>query len=247
MPTPTDYAQATTIGDKIYVVAYGTYTPYAYDPISDSWTQKAAAPFAISGRSFMALVNGKIISIGQAANYSRYIQAYDPQTDSWSILCPSITGDNSWNNPAVLQANGSTELYFFDDPTTYILNMNNLTWTNGTALPSNRLCASTAVVNNVAYVIGGRIGSHNSLIVWMDASNMTERYSPANLQASSPFPSPSQAVPTSPSNLQSASASPASPQDNPPTTVLLVIVCVTAVAFAATYAGLLLYRSRKRA
>lgn len=247
MPTPTACVQANTIGDKIYVVAYDTYTPYAYDPISDSWTQKAPAPFVISGRPFMSVVNGKIMTIGLAANYSTYIQAYDPQTDSWSILCPSVTGDNSWNNPAVLQANGSTELYFFDDPATYVLNMSDYSWSNGTALPSNRLCANTAVVDNAAYVIGGRIGLHGGLFVIMNASNMLERYSPINPQVAAPTPSPAQTASTSPSNPQSTSASPTPPQDNSAAPYILWIVCVTLVAFAVTCAGLLLYRHVKRA
>ena len=58
---------------------------YVYDPILDSWTQKASMNAARRMLSAAAL-NGKIYAFGSLAQGVSTFEEYDIQTDTWSIL-----------------------------------------------------------------------------------------------------------------------------------------------------------------
>jgi N-acetylneuraminic acid mutarotase len=176
LPEPMSTLQANYVGNKIYVTAYGSSIVYAYDPSDNSWALKASSPLKVASLA-STVIGNKILTIGQSTNYSYYLQAYDSITDSWNILGASNSNGESANGCAVIQTNGSTKIYFFDDPETNIFNVENSTWTTGASMPTNRLCAGVTALNNIIYIIGGRTGPHG-YITMMTSSNITEAYLP---------------------------------------------------------------------
>ncbi len=64
----------------------------AYDPTTNSWATKTAAPFKVVG-SASAVVDNKIYVLGEnsssSSSYQFVVQIYDPTSDSWSIGSPA--------------------------------------------------------------------------------------------------------------------------------------------------------------
>jgi N-acetylneuraminic acid mutarotase len=194
LPVPICYAQATTIGNKIYVTAYLSSSVYIYDPSTDSWSTGNSAPFEIRSVGFAYIAN-KIYTVGQDwSQYhyptntivKNYIQAYDTQNNSWSILGNSSTIDSTANGAGATSGIIAPErVYFFDQSwnssgiyaVTKIYDPATNSWADGAPMPSNRLCAGIVVLNDSFYVIGGRFGQWG-YITMEYPSAVTEQYLP---------------------------------------------------------------------
>jgi N-acetylneuraminic acid mutarotase len=184
-PTPTAVfgVQANTVGDKIYVIGGDSNVNYVYDPDSDSWLNKTSSPYRITS-SVSAVIDNKIFFISGLPNPSGYlpsqgvIQEYDVLSDIWSTVAASPSIDMSGNGGGATSGAGTErKIYFFDDPDTNVFDPESESWTLGVSMPSNRLCAGVAVVNDVFYVIGGRSGTHG-YITMLTPSNIVEEYVP---------------------------------------------------------------------
>jgi len=74
-----------------------------YDPVKDTWTNIASAPFGVADAGSVTLADGRILESEQLGNH---IAIYDPATDKWTSngTSPlSIGQENSW---AALQNGG---------------------------------------------------------------------------------------------------------------------------------------------
>jgi len=177
MPTARYHAAGSVINNKIYVVGgykwvYSTENE-EYDPVNNSWVSKA--PIPVSNFSFHqsgAAANNKmyISFLRTLDDFLPYNYEYDPAVNSWSAksaLPPTSQGNGSLaslNNkifsfggvagPDALNLVYVNKTYLFDP----ILN----TWTAEESMSTSRAGASTAVVNEKIYVIGGSNGSYLS-------------------------------------------------------------------------------------
>jgi len=151
----------------------------AYDPATDTWTEKAPMPTA---RGFLAtsVVNGKIYAIGGATaaggTYLSTVEEYDPVTDTWTTKAPmptrrGIASASAVNGIIYVIGGGSSGTVFSTveayDPATD-------TWTTKAPLPTRRstvLAAST--VNGIIYVIGGVSGGVLSTVEAYDPATDT--------------------------------------------------------------------------
>lgn len=181
MPVAVHGVQANTVGDEIYVTAVGSNATYVYNPATDSWAKKSDAPYEIDSLS-SAVVDEKIYTIGSHPTTSGYwdvnIQAYNAKNDHWDILAKAnstIMTDNGCG--ATSGINTPSQICFFDEVTTSIYNPTNNSWASGTPMPSRRLCAAVAVVDDAFYVIGGRYGQWGYITMEFPSA-MTEQYIP---------------------------------------------------------------------
>jgi len=99
MPTPRAAAGVAEVNGLIYVVGGSSSrspvpgghvrTVEAYDPVTDTWTTKAAMPTPRYGFA-LAEANGVLYAVGGWADpsfdpdgVSVFVEAYDPVTDTW--------------------------------------------------------------------------------------------------------------------------------------------------------------------
>ncbi|MCB9217722.1 MAG: hypothetical protein H6616_17790, partial [Ignavibacteria bacterium] len=133
---------------------------------SDFWTTRGAMTTARRGAA-SAVVNNKIYVIGGGDGNTALAtnQEYDPVTNSWSGKT-AMTGARVWVTAAVV----NNRIYVFGgsaaagnyntavatnqeyDPATN-------TWANKAAMPTARMLARAAAVNNKIYVMGGWTGA----------------------------------------------------------------------------------------
>jgi N-acetylneuraminic acid mutarotase len=211
MPTPRSDLTANVVNDKIYLIAgkeYSNTNPYytqtnvneVYDPASDSWSTKTSIPTATFGYE-SATIEGKIYIIGgsqtitsqpQSSAFVSANQVYDPKTGNWTSVAniPTLSSygaaaaTQDYLAPARLYLVGGYSQTVLTSKT-QIYNLNNNSWTTGTALPSPRADFALAVVNDILFAVGGFDGQN-----WL---NTIEQYKPADygtvppkLQISSP-------------------------------------------------------------
>lgn len=184
MPTARSGVSALVVDGKIYTIGgaerkkfpvgpgwgYSTKllpTVEVYDPVTDTWIQKADMPVPRSGST--CVVDGKIYIIGgSAANKKQWrldtVDVYDPATDTWAKAksmnhargAPAISvvkgkiyamGGLGWpqirNHPGPFLS--SVEMF---DPKTH-------RWTEKTEMPAPKSGHSASVINGKIYVIGG--------------------------------------------------------------------------------------------
>jgi N-acetylneuraminic acid mutarotase len=133
----------------------------AYDPATDTWTEKAPMPTARAALS-TSVVDGKIYAIGGRSGLST-VEAYDPATDTWTTKAPMPTARTTFSSTSVVDgiiyviggvsnepAFSTVEAY---DPATD-------TWTEKTSMSRARGFLATSVVNGKIYAIGGRPTGH---------------------------------------------------------------------------------------
>src|ERR1700730_274366 len=132
-----------------------------YDPVADSWTNKAPLP-VVGAAAAAGVIDGKLYVAGgvNPANTAagNTVFVYDPTTDMWATLASRPTA-RSGAAAAVVNgilyviggnlSDGTTcktvEAY---DP---VANA----WTSKASTPSARSFAATGVLNGIAYVVGG--------------------------------------------------------------------------------------------
>jgi hypothetical protein len=147
--------------------AWVTSANEAYDPATDSWTTKAPMPTAREGLAVAAL-DGLVYAIGGRDGVSdlyegspvSVVEAYDPETDSWSTRAPMPTprerlgvGVMDGLLYAIGGRNGSgcgtwVEVY---DPATD-------SWTARSPMLTDTELVGVAVLDDVIYAIGGQFG-----------------------------------------------------------------------------------------
>ena len=166
------WAAAVPFNGKIYVIGgYGVNNAYesaveVYDPVTDTWEDKAPLPVA-SGDFGFAGFNGKIYVFGGATTETvvRNTREYDPVTDSWTTktampiarFLPSATvldgkiyvlGGNVLGGNDTVPPTARVDLY---DPVTD-------TWEAGVRMPTARGDLASATVKGKIYAIGGHTG-----------------------------------------------------------------------------------------
>jgi N-acetylneuraminic acid mutarotase len=151
-------------GRKLFSVG-GTElsTVEAYDPVTDTWTEKSDMPTAIEGLS-TSVLDGIIYAIGGYANGSQLptVEAYDPKKDTWTPKADMPTA-RDWLSTSVVDgviyAFGgyifTGENQGFSLRTVEAYNPVTDTWTEKTDMPTARCVLSTSIVNGRVYAIGG--------------------------------------------------------------------------------------------
>ena len=131
----------------------------AYDPLTNSWTTKAAMPFA-SQQLVAQSINGIVYAVagGSCCGAYNYVQAYDPVSNSWSLKTPAPTARYGATSAVV-----NNKMYVMSGSSGYGDSYQNLeeydpvtnTWATKTPMPFYRGGCVAAVVNGIIYAIGG--------------------------------------------------------------------------------------------
>jgi hypothetical protein len=168
MPTARLNLRANAVNGKIYLIG-GIPTPdtgrtlnEAYDPASDTWTTKAPIPTGVDLYA-SAVIGSKIFVMK-----SGLTQIYDAASDCWSTgvvpplnsLIPSAATVTVSDSPVRIylfgaNAEGSYWMLTYQDFTTQSYNPTTGNWTVGTSMPTGRIDAGLAAINDKLYVIGG--------------------------------------------------------------------------------------------
>jgi len=196
MPTSRICIVANEVDEKIYVMAGCTF-PHpcfpslcnkteVYDPITDSWTEKAQMPdftgLGIGENVASAVIDNTIyVLVGET------LHIYTPENDSWSLGASIPT--KIYGRPAMGATTGEMapkRIYVLGDASR---NLNQVydpetdTWTNGTSMPTPRQSLGVAVVNDILYTIGGGFFAELGIFT---ASNKNEKYTPSGYIAEFP-------------------------------------------------------------
>jgi N-acetylneuraminic acid mutarotase len=189
MPTSRTYVVANEVNGKIYVMAGCTF-PHpsfptlcnkteVYDPITDSWTEKAQMPdftgLGIGENVASAVIGNTIyVLVGET------LHIYTPENDSWNLGASIST--KIYGSPAMGSTTGEMapkRIYVLGDASR---NLNQVydpetdTWTNATSMPTPRQSLGVAVVNDILYTIGGGFFAELGIFT---ASNKNEKYTPS--------------------------------------------------------------------
>jgi len=160
MPTPRRFLAAVPVDHKIYVIggsvgptlSVATNAVEAYDPGTDTWTQKKAMPTR-RGLHTACEVNGIIYVLGGAQTSSQplsTVEAYDPQTDSWTTKASLPLGTYFAASGAV---NG--RIYAFMGTNTFEYNPLLDNWSPKANHEPWCYGQSCAVVDGTIYLFGG--------------------------------------------------------------------------------------------
>ncbi|RKU06877.1 hypothetical protein C6503_25300 [Candidatus Poribacteria bacterium] len=139
-----------------------------YDPVTDTWTQKADMPVPRSSNS-TCIVDGKIYIIGgSAANRKQWclntVDVYDPATDTWA---KAKSMNHARGGASVSVVNGKIYVmgglgwpYIPDHggpvlSSVEVFDPKNNQWTEITEMPAPKVGHTTSVINGKIYVIGG--------------------------------------------------------------------------------------------
>jgi N-acetylneuraminic acid mutarotase len=162
------------IGGLLRTTPSGPETPSsaveAYDPATDTWTQKAPMPTPRVALS-TSVVNGKIYAIGgiygNGGALFRTVEEYDPATDTWTTKTPMPTARAIFLSSSVVNGiiyviggvRGETALSKVEayDPAID-------TWTEKTSMPEAKAMFATSVVGGKIYAIGGNNAGHGAVM-----------------------------------------------------------------------------------
>lgn len=151
------------------------------------WTQKSGAPKGGGSQSFV--LDGKLYRtggyVGFTSGYVTSTQAYNPETDKWESKANPETANQTAGvgfsiNDKGYVALGQKNRLSFDPKPEYLLDLNEYDaktdkWTKKAAFPGQgRLGATTFVINNIAYVVGGELAETK------EASKEVWAYDPSN-------------------------------------------------------------------
>ena len=171
VPTARGFCVSAVVNDTIYLIGGGYPTARdvveAYDPATDNWVTKAKMLQPRIGMG-AAVVNGIIYIMG--GNYSeRNCQAYDPKTNTWTEKAPIPVGGGGWvhsataYNGVIYVFGGSTYSPWAPLKTVYAYDPQTDTWTKKKDMPTARFAVGTYLVDGRIYVLGGSMGTNNSL------------------------------------------------------------------------------------
>ncbi|HLN46567.1 MAG TPA: hypothetical protein VK209_12750 [Candidatus Sulfotelmatobacter sp.] len=207
MPTIRSQFETGIINGKIYLVGGRIHSPNtavalneAYDPKTDSWTTKAPAPYPISQHA-SAVIGNELYLLGGIDEFEDPMwmavnQIYNADTNTWSLGTPipkstwrSVAGVTSGilvpqriylvggQQPRGDQATDVVQVY---DPVTK-------SWGQSVSMPTPRIDASLAVVDDRLYVIGG---SNRYILPGETASSENMMFTPAGYPGSVDATSP---------------------------------------------------------
>jgi len=194
MPTSRTYLVANEVNGKIYVMAGFTFPhpPFptlcnkteVYDPVTDSWTEKAQMPeftdLGYGENVTSAVIDNKIyVTVGET------LHIYNTENDSWSLGASVPT---TIHGGAVMGATtgewAPKRLYLFGGYGYQYGNTLNLTrvydpeenvWSYGAQMPTPRFGHVVAVLNDTLYLIGGTVGENVSFYA---LTALNEQYTP---------------------------------------------------------------------
>jgi N-acetylneuraminic acid mutarotase len=172
-PVNTASASGVAFAGKFYVIdsgsGYGVPLPLkVYDPLTDSWSLKAADP-VLRGLAAAGVINNKIYvaegfdgPFGSDSNApTKALEIYDPSTDSWTAGTRSLIA-RGLSATAVI----GEKLYIAGGTASGYRNFANLeiydsladSWSIGAKLPKQLTSAGGAALNGRFYVVGGYEG-----------------------------------------------------------------------------------------
>ncbi|NQT23835.1 T9SS type A sorting domain-containing protein [candidate division KSB1 bacterium] len=150
----------------------------AYNPITESWTQKTNMP---TGRGMLSacVIDGKIYAIGGTTAdwenvFYKHVEVYDPVTDTWTQKADMPTG--RWGLAACslngliyaiggrAGTNSSSKVEVYNPVAD--------TWTTKTRLQRSRTTLVAGVVENKIYAIGGHVSPNYTIL------SSVEEYTP---------------------------------------------------------------------
>lgn len=187
LPTAGWEMQANVVNNKIYVIDFSG-TNHVYDPATDSWSTKAPIPTGASGYASVVF-NNKIHVIGGISEgpifFSNQNQIYDPEIDAWNLGAPAPS--------SVVYGGAGTTTDSLAPKRIYVLGVTSYTgsgappffnqvydpefdsWTEGAAIPTNRLYLGVVALNDTLYAIGGHT---YSVLGFVGPSAVNEQYIP---------------------------------------------------------------------
>jgi hypothetical protein len=169
MPTPRMCFAIAAVEGKIYCIggrsgvgdtSVDTSVNEMYDPITDSWENKANMPIA-NGWIRAQVIDDKIYIVN-IVNYgvlpeSYYV--YDPASDTWNSSAARTRAEKTLldNIPDGYETTGimSPKMIYTFSPSVSVYNPQNHSWQDGAGNPSGRSGFGVAIVNDVFYVVGG--------------------------------------------------------------------------------------------
>jgi N-acetylneuraminic acid mutarotase len=188
MPTPRSAFGIAVYENKIYCIggyaiinSIGTATAVneVYDPVTDTWTNKASMPTARLNLRANA-VNGKIYLIGgiPTPDIGRTLnEVYDQASDTWTTKAPIPTGVDLYASAVV-----DSKIFVMKSGLTQIYDAESDNWSTGAAPLMNSLipCASTVISSNSSVRIY-LFGANTTGSYWMLSSQSftTQNYNPA--------------------------------------------------------------------
>ena len=196
MPTARAGVSTVVVDGKIYAIGGGQTKKFqrglgwvyggkvlstieVYDPVTDTWTQKADMPVPRGGST--CVVDGKIYIVGGSAANKKQgridnVDVYDPATDTWAAVksmnhargVPAVSvvdgkiyvmGGVGWpqipNHPGPFLS--SVEVF---DP-------KNNRWTEIAEMPTPKALHTASVIDGKIYVIGGGFRRGNGLFKYL--------------------------------------------------------------------------------
>ena len=138
-----------------------------YDPVTDTWTQKADMP--TPKKTMTCVVNGKIYAIGgwlttNEKPHLETVEVYDPGTDTWakaqSMNCARCSAAISVVNGKIYAIGGlgsppiqeQSDLYL---SSVEVFNPKTNQWQEGTEMSAPKALHTASVIDGKIYVIGG--------------------------------------------------------------------------------------------
>jgi hypothetical protein len=172
MPTPRMSFAIAVIQGKIYCIGgrsvagdmSGGYTSVneLYDPVTNSWENKAPMPIADGWIDAKVIDNRIYIKNNIPSTSSGLYDVYDPASDTWNSSVPSPSDGkllldyipNGYETTGIIS---SKMVYTFSDynPTAKAYNPQNDNWRNGVASPIGRTGFGITLANDIFYVVGG--------------------------------------------------------------------------------------------
>lgn len=161
-------------------------TVYAYDPATDSWTERAPMPTA-RGALSVTEHDGKLYAIGgfdRKANNAQ-VEVYDPERNVWTTAAPLPTPRDHLAADTVggkIYAIGGRTNGDYSQNLTVVEKYDPLTdrWKRVSDLPTARSGITTAVVEDGIYVFGGEgaVGTFNENEAYDPENDAWQRMEP---------------------------------------------------------------------
>ncbi len=184
MPTARSGVSVSVVDGKIYAIG-GTKTKIIqaprgfsseseelatverYDPVTDTWIQKANMP--TPKKTMTCVVNGKIYAIGgwlttKEKPHLETVEVYDPGTDTWakvqSMNCARCSAAISVVNGEIYAIGGLGSPPIQDQSDLYlssveVFNPKTNQWQERTEMPAPKASHTASVIDGKIYVIGG--------------------------------------------------------------------------------------------
>ena len=193
MPTPRSAVSTSVVDGKIFVIGgeqlkkikgyrgwalEGKKLPTVemYDPVTDTWTQKADMP---TPRSYLStsVMDGKIYAIGGMSSSTEQgrletVEVYDSATDTWAKTesinharsCAAISVVNG--EIYAMGGRGWSGIQSEPDPylsSVEVFNLKTNGWQKRTEMPAPKTSHTASVIDGKIYVIGGYVQEDKKL------------------------------------------------------------------------------------